>query len=82
LVEYKNPNYEVHHIDVPFRMCVEGGSGSCKTTFVLDLIHKMDKTFSEVVFVVKSKDEPYYKHLDSDEMKSSSIRGTSEHAEH
>ena len=55
-------------------MCVVGGSGSCKTTFSLDLIYKMDKTFSEVVFVVKSKDEPYYKHLDSDEIKRQGVQ--------
>jgi hypothetical protein len=37
LDDIDNPNFELHHIDLPFRMCVVAPSGSGKTNFVLNL---------------------------------------------
>jgi len=58
-----NPNYDVHNIDIPFRMLIAAPSGSGKTNALLNLIHHMDKTFHEIIICVKSADEPLYEML-------------------
>lgn len=59
-----NPNYEQHGIKVPFRMCVAGPSGSGKTSAILNLILLFNKSFHEIVYCIKSGDEPLIRHLE------------------
>lgn len=58
-----NPNYNVHNIDIPFRMLIAAPSGSGKTNALMNLIMHMDKTFHEIIICVKSSDEPLYNML-------------------
>tara|TARA_R110002012_G_scaffold289969_1_gene483377 strand:- start:278 stop:982 length:705 start_codon:yes stop_codon:yes gene_type:complete len=58
-----NPNYDIHHIKVPFRMLITGSSGSGKTQTLLSLLHNMKNTFSKVVITTKNRDEPLYNWL-------------------
>jgi len=60
-----NPNFREHGIQLPFRMLIIGSSGSGKTNFLLDLIHKMSGTFTNIVICLRSKDEPLYNFLES-----------------
>lgn len=55
-----NPNYEIHNIEIPFRMLIAAPSGSGKTNALMNLIMHMDKTFHEIIICVKSADEPLY----------------------
>lgn len=59
-----NPHYKNHLIDIPFRMIVVGGSGSGKTQFLCELIHRMTNTFEEIIICVRSKHEPLYELLE------------------
>lgn len=61
--KYHNPNYDNHLINVPFRMLIVGNSGSGKTTLVLELLHRMDDTFGNIIICTKNADEPLYKFL-------------------
>jgi hypothetical protein len=65
-----NPNYHLHNLKLPFRMCVVAPSGSGKSNFLLNLIHKFcagDKgTFSTINIITRNKDEPLYKWLESE----------------
>lgn len=68
LDDVENPNYNMHFIDLPFRMCVVAPSGSGKTNFVLNLIRVMSAgkgTFSDITIVTRNKDEPLYNWLAS-----------------
>lgn len=58
-----NPNYNVHKIEIPFRMLIAAPSGSGKTNALMNLITLMDKTFHEIIICVKSADEPLYNML-------------------
>jgi len=49
--KYHNPHELEYHISHPFRMGIVASSGSGKTTFILNLIKKMDNTFGHI-FVV------------------------------
>lgn len=62
----ENNNYNLHHIDIPFRMCVVAPSGSGKSNFVLNLIRVFSQgkgTFSDITIVTRNKDEPLYNWL-------------------
>jgi hypothetical protein len=62
----ENPNEEIHHIKLPFRMCVSAPSGSGKTNFVLNLIALFSQgkgTFQTIDIVTRNKDEPLYNYL-------------------
>lgn len=59
-----NPNFKEHGIIVPFRMIICGSSGSGKTNFLLDLIHRMSGTFTNIYVCLRSKDEPLYNFLE------------------
>lgn len=65
--DVKNPNYDFHNIDLPFRMCVVAPSGSGKTNFLMNLIREFSKgegTFIDITVVTSNKDEPLYNWLD------------------
>lgn len=60
-----NPNYGIHGIKVPFRMCVAAPSGAGKSNGILNLIVAFDKTFHEIIYCIKSSDEPLIQHLEN-----------------
>ena len=62
----ENPNFNLHFIEIPFRMCVVAPSGSGKTNFVLNIIYLFSQgkgTFTDVTIVTRNKDEPLYNWL-------------------
>ena len=64
----ENPNFNLHHINLPFRMCVSAPSGSGKSNFLVNLIHLFSQgrgTFSDITIVTRNKDEPLYNFLTS-----------------
>jgi hypothetical protein len=65
-----NPNFHLHNLKLPFRMCIVAPSGSGKSNFLLNLIHLFcagDKgTFSTIHIITKNKSEPLYKWLESE----------------
>jgi energy-coupling factor transporter ATP-binding protein EcfA2 len=63
--KYHNPCYDQHKLQVPFRMLICGNSGSGKTTLVLEILHRMDDTFGNVIICTKNAEEPLYKFLRS-----------------
>jgi hypothetical protein len=66
LDDVENPNFNLHHIEIPFRMCVVAPSGSGKTNFVLNLIRVFSSgkgTFVDITIVTRNKDEPLYNWL-------------------
>lgn len=60
-----NPNFKEHGIIVPFRMIICGSSGSGKTNWLLDLIHRMSGTFMNIVVCCRCKEEPLYNYLET-----------------
>jgi len=62
-----NPNFHLHNLKLPFRMCIVAPSGSGKTNFLVNLIHIFscgDKgTFSTIHIITRNQDEPLYKWL-------------------
>lgn len=66
LDDVENPNFNLHKIEIPFRMCVVAPSGSGKTNFVLNLIRVFSQgkgTFTDITIVTRNKDEPLYNWL-------------------
>lgn len=66
LDDVENPNFHLHHIEIPFRMCVVAPSGSGKTNFVLNLIRVFSQgkgTFTDITIITRNKDEPLYNWL-------------------
>ena len=61
-----NPNYNLHHFDIPFRALCIAPSGSGKSNFICNLISLFCKgrgTFDEIHIFCKSKDEALYRFL-------------------
>jgi hypothetical protein len=70
----ENPNEHLHHMSLPFRMCIVAPSGSGKTNFLLNLIHLFSQgkgTFETIHIITRIADEPLYNFLKS---KSESIQ--------
>jgi len=66
--KYKNNGYnpnkgKTHNLEVPFRMCVIGSSGSGKSNCLLNIIKKFNGTFSHIYLCVKDSNEPLYQML-------------------
>jgi ABC-type dipeptide/oligopeptide/nickel transport system ATPase component len=74
LTKQHNPQYDKHHIKIPFRMLIVGNSGSGKTSTLLNLIYNMPDTFEEIIIVCKSKSEPLYEFLEDKYAKDKSIK--------
>jgi hypothetical protein len=53
--------YPEFKIDVPFRAIVVGGSGSCKSNFVLSMLINKMNCWNKLYFICKRVDEPLYK---------------------
>jgi hypothetical protein len=60
-----NPNFSLHKLKIPMRMCIVAPSGSGKTNFLINLISLFSKgkkgTFSTIHIITRNKDEPLYK---------------------
>ena len=66
--EYPNPNFDLHNMNIPFRMIIAGPSGSGKTTFFFKLLTKFQHgtpTFASVWIVVADKSQALYRWLES-----------------
>lgn len=66
LDEAENPNFHIHNIDLPFRMCIVAPSGSGKTNFLMNIIRVFSQgkgTFADITIVTSNKDEPLYNWL-------------------
>jgi hypothetical protein len=63
LNQTNNPNFDIHHIKIPFRMLIVGSSGSYKTGTLLNLINIMSDTFMTATIITKNADEPLYKFI-------------------
>jgi hypothetical protein len=66
LVQAENPNFNLHKLKIPLRMCVVAPSGSGKTNFLVNLIHLFSKgkgTFADITIITRNKDEPLYNFL-------------------
>ena len=61
--KYHNPRYKYHQLNVPFRMLIIGGSGSGKTSTLMNLIRITSGTFEHISICLKSKYEPLYEFL-------------------
>lgn len=65
-----NPNFHLHNLKIPFRMCVVAPSGSGKTNFLLNLLHKFScgdrGTFKTIHIITRNKNEPLYRWLNSE----------------
>jgi len=63
----ENPNYDLHKLKLPFRMCIVAPSGSGKTNFLLNLIHMFccgnKGTFQTIHIITRNEDEPLYRWL-------------------
>jgi hypothetical protein len=64
LLNKHNPNYDLHHIVLPFRMLIIGCSGSGKTHTFVNLLYNMQKTFQNIHIITKNKEEPLYQYLE------------------
>lgn len=61
-----NPNEHIHHMKIPFRMCVVAPSGTGKTNFLLNLLKVFSQgegTFADISIITRNKDEPLYNYL-------------------
>jgi len=69
LDKVENPNFDLHKLKLPFRMCIVAPSGSGKTNFLINLLRLFscgDKgTFSTINIITRNKDEPLYRWLTS-----------------
>ena len=60
----ENPNFDLHHLKIPFYMCVVAPSGSGKTNFLINLIELFSRnngTFASITIITRNADEPLYR---------------------
>ena len=68
LDKVENPNFHLHKLKIPMRLCVVAPSGSGKTNFLINLLNLFsqgDGTFNSIYIITRNKDEPLYKWLES-----------------
>ena len=68
LTTTENPNFDIHHIKLPCRVCICAPSGSGKTNFLISLLEKFSVgkgTFHSICIVTRNADEPLYRWLAS-----------------
>tara|TARA_R110002012_G_scaffold158318_4_gene319722 strand:- start:775 stop:1476 length:702 start_codon:yes stop_codon:yes gene_type:complete len=62
-----NPNFHLHKLALPFRMCVVAPSGTGKSNFIVNLIHLFSSgrigSFASICIITRNKDEPLYNYL-------------------
>jgi hypothetical protein len=57
-----NPGFENTDIEIPARICLQGSSGSGKTSILMNYIYLTNDTWSHIYIVTKSS-EPLYDYL-------------------
>jgi ABC-type polar amino acid transport system ATPase subunit len=68
LDKVENPNFHLHKLKIPMRMCIVAPSGSGKTNFLINLLNLFsqgDGTFNSIYIITRNKDEPLYKWIES-----------------
>ena len=68
LDKVENPNFNLHHLKLPFRMCIVAPSGSGKTNFLVNLLSIMSAgkgSFFSLTIITKNADEPLYRWITS-----------------
>ena len=61
-----NPNFNLHKLKIPFRMCIVAPSGSGKTNLLINILKMFSAgrgTFSTIHIITRNADEPLYKWL-------------------
>ena len=61
LDKVENPNFHIHKLKLPFRMCIVAPSGSGKTNFLVNLLAIFSEgkgTFTSIDIITRNKDEP------------------------
>jgi hypothetical protein len=65
LDKVENPNFHLHRLKIPMRMCVVAPSGSGKTNFLVNLIAKFScgekGTFQTITIITRNAEEPLYR---------------------
>lgn len=64
LDKVENPNFHLHNLKLPFRMCIVAPSGSGKTNFLVNLLSIFSNgvgTFQSIHIITRNKDEPLYR---------------------
>lgn len=64
LDKVENPNFHLHKLKIPMRMCIVAPSGSGKTNFLCNLISLFCSgkgTFQTITIITRNKDEPLYR---------------------
>jgi hypothetical protein len=64
LDKVENPNFHLHNLKLPFRMCIVAPSGSGKTNFLVNLLSIFsngDGTFQSITIITRNADEPLYR---------------------
>jgi len=65
----ENPNFHLHHLKTPFRLCIVSPSGSGKSNLLINLLNLFSQgnqgTFSSINIITRNKDEPLYKWITS-----------------
>ena len=59
-----NPNFHLHNLKLPFRMCIVAPSGSGKTNFLVNLLSIFSNgvgTFQSITIITRNADEPLYR---------------------
>jgi hypothetical protein len=59
-----NPNFHLHNLKLPFRMCIVAPSGSGKTNFLVNLLSIFSNgtgTFQSIHIITRNADEPLYR---------------------
>ena len=59
LPQYPNPGLDKHQIKLPAYILINASSGSGKTNMLLNLLKRMDNTFSHI-YIVNQEQEPLY----------------------
>ena len=68
LDKVENPNFNLHKLKIPMRMCIVAPSGSGKTNFLCNLISVFSAnkgTFQSITIITRNKDEPLYRWITS-----------------
>lgn len=64
-----NPNFNIHKLKIPMRVCIIAPSGSGKTNFLVNLIEVFSRgnegSFQSITIITRNKDEPLYRWLET-----------------
>jgi len=64
-----NPNFHLHKLKIPMRMCIVAPSGSGKTNFLINLLSLFScgdtGTYQSITIITRNKDEPLYRWIQS-----------------